>query len=131
VISTNRKITTAAGVAFSVKFYKCVANGDSLLTSYYHAVLQISNEFPEDLGIHELHINESRLAEIVKDMDVLTNEIEAEKREGVAEAAQNTVSVPVCVFSSLLLFLSSSPLSPHQKHRRFSPFIGTSTLNLF
>jgi hypothetical protein len=102
VISTNRKITTAAGVAFSVKFYKCIANGDSLLTSYYHAVLQISNEFPEDLGIHELHINESRLAEIVEDMDVATNKIEAKKRERDAEAVQNITNVTVCVF--LIIF---------------------------
>jgi hypothetical protein len=112
VVSINKEITTAAGVAFSVQFYKCIAKGDSLLTSYYNAVLQISTEFPGDLGIHELHINESRLAEIVKEIDLATNKTEAEKREKEAEAAKNVVNAPVCVIPSCYLILEQ-PFDPN------------------
>jgi hypothetical protein len=117
VIYTNKKIRTAAGVAFSVEFYNSIANGDSLLTSYYNAVLQISTAFPGDLGIHELHINESRLKEIVKEIDVATNKTEAQKREKEAEAAKNVVNAPVRVSPSFLwfhlLFILEQPVDPN------------------
>ena len=92
VISTNKAVSTGAGVLFLKTFYRYIARGRSLLDSYYLAVLQICIAFPKDSGIHELHINEARLAEIVAEI------------ESKSETMPKSTNLLVCVMMSHCLF---------------------------
>jgi hypothetical protein len=67
VISTNEDVRTGAGVAFARHFYEEIAKNNNLLDCYYQAVVHVSKD-TKDAGIHELHINESKLASIVDEI---------------------------------------------------------------